>query len=118
VENGFDQPVAYTAVLIGHRNGRAISAPTSTCPVKAHGVGVESWPDAIDGIALTKFRVIANGDLSCNGGSTLAVGAGAPPPPAPPQAVNTCQAGDGVRGSLAVELQVSPADGAVQGGMA
>jgi hypothetical protein len=112
VENGFDHPIAYTAVLIGHRNGRVVSAPTSTCPVKAHGIGIETWPGTMDGIELSRFRVITNGDLACNGGSTLAVAPG--PPPEPPPAENNCQAGEVMRSGLSVSLEVAPSDGTVR----
>jgi hypothetical protein len=73
VENGYNYPIIYDAYLITLKGGQRTFHPTSICPVQAGRAGVESWPEAVVGIAMAHIQAADPAHLVCNDGSALSV---------------------------------------------
>ncbi len=110
VENGFSHPVIYDASVI-HQDGDRISVtPTTICPVRAKGFGIESWDPAVVGVIISKPREPPNGNLGCSGDTGLTAADLTIEP-------NVCQGGS-ADAPLQVELYVDPTTGARTGARA
>jgi hypothetical protein len=71
VTNGYGEPIIYQAALITDRNGTRSVQPTSVCPVRAGGAGIESWSQAVVGLSLSGFEKVDDAHMSCNNGSLM-----------------------------------------------
>ena len=89
VANGYSYPVIYNAFLVGKRNGQTYYRPTSICPIRPGQVGVESWPERIDGVVMANVHAIDPDHMACNDGSALSLAAA----PAKDNAIYSCDAG-------------------------
>jgi hypothetical protein len=107
--NGYDGPVIYTADLVFDHGGQRYYLPTSICPVRARTPSMESWGNAVAGIAITGVRQVDAAHMACNDGSLLSV----QPTPTPER--YACSSADPAAGALppfAVTLIVDAAGAA------
>ena len=66
VHSAYSKPLRYHARIGIVREGKSMSAPTSTCPVLTGLMVFESWPEPIVAIIVTSFEENANGDTACH----------------------------------------------------
>ena len=59
VQNGYGKALSYKAYLADGRGGMK---PTTVCPIRPKGGGIEGWNDAQRAILLTEFKLTDRGD--------------------------------------------------------
>lgn len=106
VQNGYDFPVTYNAVLILDQDGTNAYRRTSVCPVRSRFIGVESWPKAVVGIVVTDLRPASSDNMSCSDGSALSVSAAVPDDPS----LFACEGGKLLDGRSSAQVTLT-ADG-------
>ena len=65
VGNRTATPLRYQARIVGIRDGRVLSAPTSTCPVRAGMSSFENWPQALPAVVIVAIEQAKPDDAAC-----------------------------------------------------
>lgn len=103
IENGFDHPIIYDALIVTPGPAGPKVTRTTICPVAAGKVGFEQWPGALQAVVIGNVRTPPPGDMRCTGDTGLVNPAGLPPP-------NTCRGGE-PDAAISVIMDVDPATG-------
>ena len=65
VGNHTAAPLRYQARIVGVREGKVLSAPTSTCPVGAGKSSFENWPQALPAVVILSIEPATPDDTVC-----------------------------------------------------
>ena len=106
VLNGYDAPMIYTADLVFDHGGQRWYLPTSICPLRPGGAGLESWGNDVAAIAITGVRQVDAAHMACNDGSLLSV------QPTPTAERYACTSADPAAGPLPAFAVTLVVDGA------
>ena len=58
-------PLRYQARIVGVRDGKVLSAPTATCPVRPGTSSFENWPQLLPAVVIVSFEPAAPDDTVC-----------------------------------------------------
>lgn len=59
------KPLRYTARIVAVRDGKMLSAPTSTCPVHPGKSSFENWPESLPAVVIVSIEEAKPDDTTC-----------------------------------------------------
>ncbi len=65
VANRAATPLRYQVRIVGIRDGKVLSAPSSTCPVRAGLSSFENWPQALPAVVIVSVEQAGPDDTVC-----------------------------------------------------